>query len=288
LNPHLREKNVALIFESDLSFPRAIHTDALRLRQILMNLLGNSLKFTGRGRVSLKARREERFLVFDVEDTGIGIPPQSREVIFKPFEQGEKGHAHKFGGTGLGIPLSQHLAQLLGGDLQLVWSEPGKGSHFRVRVEYEEASVDFSDPVPEAISAPLEERPLSDLRGMKVLAVDDSEDGRHLIAAMLTEKGCEVELAENGREALEKALSRPFDVVLMDLQMPVMDGVSAVKTLRSKGSQVPVVALTARAMTEDSEECMRAGFSDFLSKPIEYERLVGAVGHYRSRHSLRI
>ena len=271
-----RQKNINLTFKLAPEVPEFIHTDALRLKQILLNVLGNAIKFTNHGGVELRASCLNGQLVFDVIDTGIGIPPDSREMIFEPFKQGDPTHPRAFGGTGLGVPLSRRLAELLGGHLELVSSRVNHGSHFQIAVALESVK---SFPAAAKVTPSLTET--VNLSGMKVLAVDDSEDNRSLLKVVLEDWGCEVDLASDGHEALEKVSSQNFDGILMDLQMPLMGGMEAVRIMREKGLKTPVFALTARAMIEDAEECARAGFTDFLSKPIQFERLFHKISQCR-------
>jgi len=269
--------------------PARIVSDATRIRQVIINLVGNAVKFTERGLVTLAVSHEaledgESRLSFRVQDTGIGIAPEKLDQLFKPFQQVHSGTNHKYGGTGLGLAISKEIARLLGGDIT-VRSDVGLGSlfTFSIRCKLVEGTPLLRRPS----SAVLEDtkrlrgRPGGDsgkvLTG-RILVVDDSADNRKLFRYHLEAAGMKVELAENGKEGVAKGASEPFDVILMDIQMPELDGFGALKELRARGVQTPIVALTAHAMRGDRENCLNAGFTDYLSKPVSRAALLGKVG----------
>jgi len=299
-------KNLTLRFTGDGLLPEVIATDPTRLRQILVNLVGNAIKFTERGSVTVVARLVEAppdgstttagappaqgcaagpRLHLAVQDTGIGIGPEQLERLFEPFSQADSSINRKYGGSGLGLSISRRLTEMLGGELT-VESQPGVGSTFHVTIPVgplESVSlVEYRRAAPAAIrtSQPAVPR----LRG-RVLLVEDGPDNQRLLATLLTRAGAEVTTAENGAlaiEAVQRAIAsgRPFGVILMDMQMPVLDGYRATQRLRQQSYRGPIVALTAHAMASDREKCLAAGCDDYMTKPIERERLLLLVARY--------
>ena len=275
------EKGLSLDYETRGKLPKTIQTDAVRLRQILTNLIGNSLKFTETGGVRVVARlqkeRKKTLLAVDIIDTGIGISAETLERIFDPFTQAGSSITRRFGGTGLGLSISRKLAEALGGKLT-VESQPGQGSTFTVMIDpgplegvrlldYEQLSALLVRPIEPA--APSVELPPG-----RILLVDDGEENRRLIELVLRRAGMQVETAENGQVALEKISQTEFHLVLMDMQMPVLDGYEATRILRERGYEVPIIALTANAMQGDEEKCREAGCTGFLPKPIDLDLLM--------------
>ncbi|MBL7670613.1 MAG: response regulator [Bdellovibrionaceae bacterium] len=275
------EKNLVFEFVCDDSTPTTIVSDPLRVHQILLNLIGNSVKFTSFGSVTVrsfgrKTATGKTAVCFEISDTGIGIPTQHRAKVFEMFVQADGSMTRKYGGTGLGLALSKKLAQELGGDIVLSHSEVGKGSTFVVTIEdRSEIRIKVLDSKRER---PPHRRPEPDaLRGLKVLVVDDSPDNRHLIWHYLTKHGAIVDSAENGVLGFRKALANNFDIVLMDLQMPEMDGYAATLKLRDVGYGIPIIALTAHAMSEVSQKCLKVGCSAHLPKPIDSVQLITTI-----------
>jgi two-component system, sensor histidine kinase len=267
-----QEKGLELEIFIEPDVPVYIRSDAVRLRQVLLNLLGNAIKFTEKGKVSLIVSKSGDLLVFDIYDSGCGIAEKDFKIIFEAFRQSDNGYTRIAGGTGLGLPLSKHLAHLLGGDLILKKSEIHVGSQFQVTIKYDPA-------ITEGSPAHLDKSHEGSIRelnlvGLKILIVDDSQDNQFLIKAMLKKWGGDVDLASNGQECLEKVKTHNYDIVLMDLQMPVMSGVDATSALRNLGFTMPIVALTAHAMKEVAQQCEHVGFSGFVSKPIKIEKLM--------------
>ncbi len=270
--------------------PEALLTDPVSLRQILINLVANAIKFTDAGQVELHTRFREAGadsqLEIEMRDTGIGITPEQRERLFRPFAQGNASVTRRYGGTGLGLAISQRLAHLLGGRVE-VESEPGRGSIFRL-VLPTGALPDarfIEDP---ARAIELAERQVavaaepSQQYACRVLLAEDGRDNRLLITHLLERLGATVHAVEDGEHAVESALAAQgteaeFDLVLMDMQMPVLDGYEATRALRRAGYEGTIVAITAHAMSRDRERCLEAGCTDFLTKPIERERLVEVV-----------
>ena len=261
-----------------------IETDPARLRQLLMNLIGNAVKFTERGLVDVTARfvqLEEgvRFRI-EVRDTGPGIPADCLESIFDPFVQVDGSATRKHNGTGLGLAISRKIAIALGGRLTVV-SQTEVGSVFTAEIDPGSQHVTASgDLLPVELARA--KRPQLDwiktqrLSG-SILLVEDGDTNRKLISHLVRRIGVEVVEAENGQVAIEKATARSFDLILMDMQMPVMDGYTATRRLRQLGVTTPIVALTAHAMKGDEEKCRAAGCSGYLSKPIDFEDLIGMI-----------
>jgi PAS domain S-box-containing protein len=278
-------KGVSLELKIADRVPAAVHTDPTRLRQILTNLVGNALKFTERGGVGISMRfepdRQRPQLLIDVSDTGIGIAPASLAKIFDPFVQADSTVTRRFGGTGLGLSISRRFAEALGGGITVA-SEPGKGSTFTVAIIAEPVegteSADTRQVAGSARKAAVSpSASIGQLPPARVLVADDGESNRQLIKLILTRAGIRVEGAVNGLEAAEMAEAQPFDLILMDMQMPVMDGYSAVARLRQHGLTIPIVALTGNAMKGEEQKCLAAGCSAFLPKPVEIEALLACL-----------
>jgi len=269
--------------------PQTIQTDPLRLRQILVNLVENSIKFTDCGYVRIVTRLGEhqgaRRLQFEVADTGIGMTEEQMGQIFQPFTQADTSAARQHGGTGLGLAISKRLAEALGGTIE-VRSAPGQGSTFSVTIDpgplegvpmIDGSGLCAAEPTPR-VTAVLDDSPLHG----RILLAEDGLDGRRLITLLLRRAGAQVSVVEDGRLAVERAWTslqegRPFDVILMDIQMPVMDGYAATRQLRERGYSGPIVALTAYAMTEDRQKCLDAGCDDYISKPVDRHTLIATI-----------
>lgn len=272
------------------NLPAAINTDPTRLRQILINLLGNAIKFTHKGSVVVAARGFDSDqgprLCFAVTDTGIGIEPRHLSSLFVPFNQADSSMSRRFGGTGLGLVISRRLAQALGGDITVV-STPRVGSTFTLEIAATPAQMVES---PAETTAPESSRRLvtgrSDAatsRGLHVLLAEDGEDNRRLFLHYLRKAGITVHAVENGKQAVELFRQVPapvFDAILMDMQMPELDGYAATRVLRELGCTVPIIALTAHAMAGDRERCLAAGCDDYLSKPVDSIKLVERCQHW--------
>ncbi len=290
LAPQAGERDIGLVLEIPQPIPEVIEADLVRARQVLLNLVGNAIKFTPRGSVRLVLRLDEhevadhRYLCCDVIDTGIGIPPDRLQQIFEPFSQVDASSTRRYGGTGLGLTISKRLAILMGGDVE-VHSTPGQGSTFTLRLyagELRRAVLRqyTSDECKVALASPEAGRAEPEIRlGGRVLVVEDVELNQRLLAAILRRAGASVELADDGRAGLDKALEAErrgaaFDLVLMDMQMPVMDGYAATRALRAAGYTRPIIALTAHAMSTDRDLCLQAGCNDYATKPIQRAHLL--------------
>jgi PAS domain S-box-containing protein len=284
LSGRAQEKGVALSFEADGPVPESVLGDPTRLRQILTNLVSNAIKFTERGSVRIVERLapagDAPSLAFEVVDTGIGISPEALEKIFDPFVQADSSVTRRFGGTGLGLAISRRFSRLLGGELTAE-SEPGRGSRFVLTLD--PGPLDgVSLLTPGEALAPVggrvtEQAVRWSFPRARVLVVDDGDENRELVALVLGDLGLEVEGAENGRIGVDRALAGRFDLILMDTQMPVMDGYAATRTLRAAGCTIPIVALTANAMRGHEEKCRAAGCTGFLTKPVDIDTLIGTL-----------
>ena len=284
LAPKARDRGVELRYDVAPSTPEVIGSDSVRLLQILANIVGNAIKFTEAGSVTVSARRglEADDVVFEVRDTGIGIQDHQRSNLFKPFSQADLSITRRYGGTGLGLILSRKFAQALGGDVTLKSSVLGQGSVFEIRIRDLPHEATREEATQTEAVAPRSDASPSDpstgrLAGLNVLVVDDSADNRRLIARVLTTKGARLSEAANGLEAIEAVRARAPDVVLIDLQMPELDGYAATERIRKNGFTGAIIALSAHAMAEVRENTLKAGCDDFLSKPIDFQRLVETI-----------
>lgn len=270
------EKPIELIFQAINGAPDIVHSDPLRLRQILMNLLGNAVKFTESGSIRLTYEKVSGQLVFTIRDTGIGLTPEQAQQLFKAFSQVDNSSIRKYEGTGLGLVLSRHLARFLGGDVFMQDSAAGKGSVFVAKIPFEEPTA---DPKVVRVSQP-DPVLTSKLKGKNILVVEDTRDNQLLIEKILTKYGVHITMANNGKEGLNQALAGNFDLVIMDVQMPVMDGYTAAQELRKRNYKKPIIALTAHAMKEDRAKCLQAGYSDYLTKPIQVHLFARTLSEY--------
>lgn len=286
-----KEKGLKLDIEFLNSVPEVITTDPTRLKQILVNIVGNAIKFSSKGAVLLQvdwqagSTSDGGDIIVSVTDTGPGLSAEQVSQLFRPFTQADVSTTRKYGGTGLGLALSRSFAEAMGGALELVHSEVGKGSTFKLRIPVivEQGASAFAE-IPKAFLTGLEpnaKEGLSDLRDLRILLADDSPDNQFLIGRFLRAAGAEVEFANNGVEAFEKALLLEHDLVLMDIQMPEMDGLEATIKLRESGYVKPIVALTAYALKEDKDRCLAAGCDDYLTKPVNRAELLFRVSNLR-------
>lgn len=275
------EKGIAFRLTTDTHIPDFVKTDNGRLRQILNNIVGNALKFTSKGGVELKVAFDNPTLRFTVVDTGIGITAEQECRLFKPFGQADSTTTRKFGGTGLGLVLSRRISEALGGKLDFVGSNPGVGSTFMFEINsplLPNAKLVGRNTLKTMINeAVVYRKDGSVLSGLKVLVVEDSPDNQILIQMYLEKEGAEVTMVSDGAQGVKSALTEKFDVVLMDIQMPVLDGHEATKILRTAKFMKPIIALTAHAFKEEQEKCFASGFTGFLTKPIKRSALIDAL-----------
>ena len=330
LRSRAEAKRLAVTTCIDGSVPPLICTDPTRLRQILLNLLGNAIKFTEQGGVDVTVTMvggdQGARLWIDVSDTGAGMTAEQAAALFEPFTQADGSLTRRFGGTGLGLTISRRLARMLGGDVMLVETAPGVGTRFRVEIEAgpppgvdasggesadadsaasgvkaparseDKAAPDAVGPKPidpagahrvaEGTGAVEKSRavppPPQGLRGLRVLLAEDGPDNRRLVTFILERAGARLTAVEDGQAAVDAALAaraagRPFDVILMDMQMPVLDGYAATQRLREAGYEGPIVALTAHAMRHDRDRCLACGCNEYLSKPVDRALLLSTL-----------
>ncbi len=281
------EKALSLDLALATPLPARVSTDPIRLRQILINLVGNAIKFTADGAVQVQASFEERegdgALIVRVIDSGIGMTEAQLARVFEPFMQADTSTTRLFGGTGLGLPIARRLARELGGDVT-ARSEPGHGSVFTVHVTTGPVVGEEQPTRHEEVAGEPGRSAPSSLAG-RVLVVEDVPLNRKLFDRILTRAGLSVTLASDGQDALsvvsaEGREGRAFDAILMDMQMPVMDGYEATTRLRALGHRTPIVALTAHAMAGDTEKCLRAGCTAYLAKPVSAESLLEMLSRF--------
>jgi signal transduction histidine kinase/HPt (histidine-containing phosphotransfer) domain-containing protein/ActR/RegA family two-component response regulator/HAMP domain-containing protein len=284
LSSHMREKGLDIQVAVDAALPRWFIGDAARLRQVLLNLVGNAIKFTDKGGVTITVAADtlgqgEALLRFVIADTGIGIPAAARQRLFAPFSQADSSINRRFGGTGLGLAICRKLVELQGGNIG-VDSEPGQGSRFwftlPLAAAWEQADDEDSD-----------REHLPQREPMTILLAEDTEVNRKVAFAMLVKQNHRVTCVANGAEAVEACRDHRFDLIFMDLHMPRMNGLEASRAIRAgdgKSAQVPIVALTAAALPEDARACREAGMDGFLAKPFREEQLLAALTVHRGVH----
>ncbi len=277
----MRDKNLEFIMDIDPAIPKSLMLDALRLRQVLFNLIGNAVKFTDKGSILVRARtsnedkiRSKLDLLIDVEDTGVGISEEQKELVFQAFEQSTGQDAKKYGGTGLGLSISQRLVKLMGGDISLQ-SQQGKGSTFTIKLD----SVDVSAIAVEEETKKAGSRVQIEFQPSLVLIVDDVTDNRDLLLQNFANTPLKIVEAENGLEAVNLAKNQQFDLILMDIRMPVMDGNQAAEKIKAFSS-VPIVALTASVMDNQFEQFKKGSFNGYLRKPVLKAELINELCKY--------
>jgi signal transduction histidine kinase/CheY-like chemotaxis protein len=287
------KKSLAFEVRVDPAVPDRVHGDPHRLRQVLTNLIGNAIKFTGRGHVEVLVEAEalgpaEVTLRFSVHDTGIGIPADKQQFIFEAFRQADGSTTRRYGGTGLGLAISHRLVAMMGGAIS-VESEPGRGSTFRFTAKFGAAAVAPPQPTAQPTDAVSLQNMIAAVGAssgwqparFSILLAEDNPVNQRLVTRLLEKRGHSVKLAATGREALDWVSRERFDVILMDVQMPGMDGLEATARIReieaSRGTYTPIIALTARTMKGDRERCLEAGMDGFINKPIDAAKFVETV-----------
>jgi CheY-like chemotaxis protein len=280
--PAAQAKALQLSTRVDPALPSHLRLDGTRLRQVVFNLLSNAIKFTDRGSVGLDVRAEDGRLLVAVSDTGIGMDEATVARLFQRFSRGDETASRRHGGTGLGLEISRSLARLMGGDIDVA-SAPGQGSRFLLRLPLTPApaaaELDGGVPTPAAAAA----------RGLRLLVAEDNPVNREVLAAMLAHLGHEPAFAVDGHAALEAARRARFDVVLMDLHMPGLDGFAATREIRALGganARMPIVALTADAFADTRTRCLEVGMSDFITKPVALDALAVVLARHAGDASI--
>lgn len=282
INVKAQDKGIELLFKNEGKIPQEVWVDKKRLKQILFNIVGNSIKFTDKGHVELTVSFDGRLLTFIVKDTGCGIPEHQIGKLFRPFEQADTSNARAYSGSGLGLVLSRGLAQKMGGDIQIISSHVDVGTVMEITLDAGAASdtkliPKFSSNISNVDETPEPQHSLADVR---ILVVDDAKENARLFKIYLEGAGAIVDTVHDGIQAIESVLAKPFDVVLLDLQMPGKDGYQVVAELREKGYGLPIIALTAHAMNEEKIKTKNAGFDGHITKPVKSHVLIDTVAEH--------
>jgi signal transduction histidine kinase/CheY-like chemotaxis protein len=259
-----KEKQIDLVLKLPDEAALAFHGDAVHLQQILVNLIGNAIKFTHHGVVTIECELQTQGISFTISDTGIGIAPERLAHIFDAFVQADGSLSRQYGGTGLGLTIAKKLVSYLGGELQ-VTSEVGRGTQFRFAIDLQSITSPLNAAAPN--------HPNLSGKRLRILLAEDNPTNRLVATKILESAGHQVRCAENGKLAVEAATEQQFDLILMDVQMPIMDGLEATRQIRATQADIPILALTANAMGADREACFAAGMNGFMTKPVRPERL---------------
>lgn len=282
-------KGLEFTFTFKSKIPEIVSTDPTRLRQIIMNVVGNAIKFTEKGKIEVEidwlaseADSKKGHIKIYVIDTGVGIEENHVSRLFQPFAQVDSSTTRRFGGTGLGLALSRKLAQALSGDVKLIKTKSGSGSTFEIAVEVKiPQKVNWTNTLSQSTESDKLKKAFQNekevLRDVNILLVDDAPDNQTVIGLFLGLAGAHVEYADNGEEGVEKALTGNYNVVLMDIQMPRVDGYEATRRLRAQGYKTPIIALTAHALKEERDRCLSIGCTDHFTKPIDRAKLISLV-----------
>lgn len=288
LRPSAEQKNISLSWKAVEEVPDTICADPARFRQILFNLIGNAVKFTDQGSVEVECSYPKdtrmKVLQIDIIDSGIGMSPEAVKNVFDPFVQADVTVSRRFGGTGLGLSISRKFARALGGDIT-VTSRENEGSVFSISMPVGESSHSRLI-TPDSLLKRSDDQASSKVsswsfaENSRVLVVDDGQENRELLKIVLEEAGLTIDEAENGALGVEKATNNQYDLIFMDIQMPVMDGFTAARIMREKGLTLPIIALTANAMQGFEQECLDNGYSDYATKPVDIDTLMLLVARY--------
>lgn len=285
MEPRSVSKNLKFYASVDEHVPKLVIGDPVRLSQILLNLVSNAIKFTDKGEVNISVtgvdeNSDNIIIEFAIKDTGIGIPVEKQEKIFESFEQASLGTIRKFGGTGLGLSIVKQLVEMQDGDIS-VNSSPQNGSEFHFRLPFLKSKNKVYTPIKEKTETPLQKG-----KGIKVLVVEDNPINQMLVVKVLQKQEFIIDVAENGKVALNKYLNDSYDIILMDLQMPEMDGYEATRNIRNLDSDkknIPIIAMTAHTIKGEMERCFEIGMNDFISKPFNvnelYEKISDQLHH---------
>ncbi|MDD4880782.1 MAG: ATP-binding protein, partial [Gallionellaceae bacterium] len=271
----VQAKHLKLLAKLAPDMPMTFLGDPLRIGQVLTNLVSNAVKFTEAGSITLSASRQGDALVFKVMDTGIGMNAEQQAQLFQPFQQADGSITRKYGGTGLGLAISRRILELMGGEIR-VESQPGLGSTFEFRLPYVEATVRTGAAIPDRL-ATATGKPLT---GLSILVAEDDRVNQEMLETILVDAGAWVVMVGNGREAVERVMKDgggAYDIVLMDVQMPKMDGYEATRQISVLAPSLPIIGQTAYAMTEEKARCLEAGMVDHIAKPIDSRTLVQLV-----------
>jgi PAS domain S-box-containing protein len=276
-----REKGIELKVDLAPDLPVAFLGDSIRVSQILLNLLSNAIKFTAQGEVLLSVYLDKDEIVFSVRDTGIGMSEAQQVRLFEPFEQADSSTTRKYGGTGLGLCISRHLVEMMGGAIW-VSSREGVGSTFAFRLPRIEAEIGV-----DATPAMMNDTSMGNrLNGVRILAAEDNEINRLVLSDLLNQEGAQVKLVDNGQLAVDALKNADYDIVLMDVQMPVMDGLEATRCIREDHPDLPIIGQTAHALSEEHARCRAAGMNDVITKPLDANMLVALVQRHVGRASV--
>ncbi len=300
MGPQAQRKGLAFVTQLPKDIPTNLAGDAMRIKQVLLNLAGNALKFTDQGQITISISLENKtddqvHLELSVNDTGIGIPQEKQAAIFEGFTQADESTTRKYGGTGLGITISQQLVELMGGQLSLE-SRERVGTTFRFTLALDRRPDDGEHPTGPSLADPTTADLSPDHSGKRILLVEDYPTNQQVATMHLSAAGFEIDIAENGQQAVASYQQRSYDLILMDIQMPIMDGYEATNAIRelerraaadlSKASapqdRIPIIAMTANALKGDKEKCLTAGMDDFISKPIKRHSLLQTVHRWAS------
>ena len=282
--PEVDKKNVKLIYTIDPAVPMHLKGDSVRLNQILLNLFSNAVKFTESGQIKLNIKSNGKqddlnIIEFSVEDSGIGIPTDKLESIFESFTQASNDTTRKYGGTGLGLAIVKDLVKLQGGEIKAINNTTGPGTRFVFTISIKDGLN--SQHTQEAKGGENESEKYQSLKNLRILLAEDNKFNQLLAKRVLEKKGCIIDIAENGREAIEKLKAGGHDIILMDIQMPEMDGYEATRHIRTQLSgqvaEIPIVAMTAHALSDEGSKCILAGMNDYISKPFEPEVLFAKI-----------